>query len=169
MILDVGCGSGFFQDSKEIKNRGFINIDILKPKNKIRNFVLCDCHNLPFKDNIFEKVLFIDVIEHIENPTKTLKELKRVSNNKIIIGTPNSIYFKKILRCYIKGNYKVYFDHVSTYGLPELRNLCSRVKLNIVFEKVSNYRVKEKNIFKILSLFFPYTMKKRQILIECKK
>ena len=123
-ILDVGCGGGFFEDTI---HRGNINIDILKPKQKISNFIQCDTHNLPFRNNIFKKIFIVDVLEHLENPTKCLKELNRVSTKgKIILGTPNGLWLPKIIRCFTKGKYEVYFDHISTWGIAELSQLFLR-------------------------------------------
>ena len=125
--LDIGCGAGFFEDTI---SRGHINIDILKPKQKINNFVLCDAHFLPFSKNIFDKIFIVDVIEHLENPVKVLKELNRVATKgKIILGTPNGLWLPKTIRCFTKGKYEVYFDHISTWGIAELSQLFLRCGL----------------------------------------
>lgn len=127
MILDIGCGSGIWQSVTT--RRGQLNFDILRPKQKINNFILGDAHQLPFKENCFEKTFFIDVVEHVENPVKCLKELKRVtiSSGEIIVGTPNAVWLPKIIRCFIKKEYQVFHEHISTYGIPELSNLLRRV------------------------------------------
>jgi len=95
MILDVGCGH-----LGSHLSRGEINIDVSKPVRVPKNFVLADAHNLPFIDNSFEKVYFYDVIEHVENPSKCLREIHRVlkSGKTVEISTPNPLHWRKFLR-----------------------------------------------------------------------
>lgn len=94
--LDVGCGAN---------PRGDVNCDlfigetphtqktwIINPR-KIKNFVKCDGQHLPFKTSSFELVTSYEVIEHVDNPFQFLKELIRVSYDKIILTTPHR--FKK--------------------------------------------------------------------------
>ena len=166
-ILDVGCGSGIYQDITT--QRGEVNFDIEKPKHKIKRFVLGNAEILPFKNNSFEKSLFIDVIEHVNNPCYCLKELKRVTKHKIIVGTPNAIWLPKILRCFTKGNYEVYSDHIATYGIPELSQLFDRVGFKNYTIKTSNYRMDNLNkIHYTIIKLFPKALQGRQILAEIK-
>ncbi|MCW4008654.1 MAG: class I SAM-dependent methyltransferase [Candidatus Bathyarchaeota archaeon] len=91
MMLDVGCGH-----LSSHLSRANVNIDICKPFKVPENFVLADAHYLPFLDKIFEKVYFYDVIEHVENPTKCLREIYRVLKNggKVEISTPNPLHWR---------------------------------------------------------------------------
>jgi len=95
MILDVGCGH-----LSSHLSRGEINVDINKPVRIPENFILADAHHLPFIDNLFEKVYFYDIIEHVENPSKCLREIHRVLKvgGKIEISTPNPLHWRKFLR-----------------------------------------------------------------------
>ena len=162
--LDVGCGSGQNQQFMHIKHRGNINTDILKPIKPIPDFVQCDAQHLPFKDKTFTRSLFIDVLEHVDNPAQSLKELKRVTENEVVVGTPNAMYFKKVLRSYVKGDYLPYLEHITTWGTPELENLCKHAGFKNVQIKGSDYRVKEKPVYRFLRMFFPQKMRKRQLI-----
>ena len=48
---------------------------------------------MPFNDDCFDKVLLFDVIHHLDEPEKTLREIYRVlkKNGKIIIYEPNKL------------------------------------------------------------------------------
>jgi len=86
MNLNVGCGGGryLFQDL-----HCEVNCDIERPQLKIRNFVLSDGQYLPFNKNIFEETYCYHVIEHVANPIMLLKELIRVTKNKVVIKCPH--------------------------------------------------------------------------------
>lgn len=81
MNLNVGCGGNkyhFFDLKCEV------NCDIQKPKFKIQNFVLSDICNLPFRDKTFQKVYAFNVLEHIGDHNKAIRELNRISNEVLI-------------------------------------------------------------------------------------
>jgi len=101
MILDVGCGVnpkgdincdlGIYSISEHgIKRKDGLFID---PK-KIKNFVRCDAHYLPFSDNSFELVYSSHLIEHLHNPIQFIRECIRVSKNNILITCPHRCNFK---------------------------------------------------------------------------
>jgi len=79
--LNVGCGGNkyAFYDLK-----CEVNSDLQKPKTKISNFVLSDICCLPFKDKAFEKVYAFNVLEHLRDHDKAVKELNRISEEVVI-------------------------------------------------------------------------------------
>jgi len=97
LILDAGCGKGRYIDYFN-KNK-IIAIDISKSsikKIKLLNnknyYLISDATCLPFKNNMFDFILFSEVIEHLDNPYKALVELERVLkvNGTMIISTPSA-------------------------------------------------------------------------------
>ena len=94
MRLDVGCGAfdkgdvncDLFKD--DIGHRTGRK-DILGGKVKAPNFVLCDAQNLPFKFDCFDEVISRHCIEHVDNPFLMLKEMVRVSKDRIIVFCPH--------------------------------------------------------------------------------
>lgn len=165
MILDVGCGAGEFEEGSI--RRGSINIDIRKPKNKPQNFVLCDCQRLPFQADTFSKALIMDVIEHLEKPVDALKELKRVvmPKGKIILGTPNALFFPKVVRTWIKGVYLPHKDHIITFGVPELQNILKRTGFKSFKIEARTYCTDKNNFgFNALSPFLRSELRGRQLV-----
>jgi len=106
MLLDVGCGRGNFvpysNDSSyhgiDISNN---NIEHCKRNHKEKNFEVMDCCDMNYEDNVFDKVICSEVLEHMnyEEIHRTLFELSRVvkSGGKIIITVPNLYYLWGIL------------------------------------------------------------------------
>lgn len=84
-LLDIGCGTGKLMEDLEIFGRVFgvdssaISLDFCR-KRGIKNVSKCRLsqQELPFKDNYFNVITCLDVIEHIENPIDALLEINRV-------------------------------------------------------------------------------------------
>lgn len=93
MKLDVGCGDHPEGDVncdlyiKDIGHRGHKGTHI--NLNRTPNFLVCDAHNLPFKDEAFNEVTCNQVIEHVDNPCQLMSELVRVSSSKINVRCPH--------------------------------------------------------------------------------
>ena len=70
MKLNAGSGVG------KGKNTKYVNIDILKPKKGVQGDIL----HLPFKDNSFDEVKLIHVLEHVlrHQQVPCLREMYRV-------------------------------------------------------------------------------------------
>ncbi len=90
LTLDIGCGYGRFAkllSDKKVsttiicadisKNALKSSIKYLKNRKNIF-FVNADAENLPFKNNIFDLVLCIEVISYTDNPGKVLSQIYRV-------------------------------------------------------------------------------------------
>lgn len=95
-VLDVGCGSGKFllvaPKNHKVTGTEIINQEIKKCREKGLNVIQANLDKkLPFEDNFFDGILMSHVIEHLEKPYQTLKELKRIlkPNGRLVILTPN--------------------------------------------------------------------------------
>lgn len=99
-VLDVGCWSGQIEqlavkDVKEIIgiDPGKDAIDFAKKHVPKANFMVGTIDSLPFKANIFDTALLLEVLEHIPKDTEILglKEINRVlkKGGFILLTTPN--------------------------------------------------------------------------------
>lgn len=99
-VLDIGLGYGFLEKEIKLKkqNVSIYGIDISK-KSVIRarnlygeKFVIGSAKTIPFSDNLFDVVCFLEVLEHIyENESNMVfNEIKRVLKNSgtLIISVP---------------------------------------------------------------------------------
>jgi len=132
-ILDVGCGEGFTLNrlkkqgiGKKLEGIEYLQaaIDLGKktyPDIKITKGTI---YELPYKDNSFDLVLCTEVLEHLEDPQKALKELVRVSNKYLVISVPNEPFF--MLAQLIRGknwsrfgNDIEHINHWNMFGFPK--------------------------------------------------
>lgn len=83
VILDAGCGIGNIT-KKYCRTYSVIGIDeqlsaVQYCKDTCSGrYAQASLDNLPFADNTFDLVLFLDAIEHLQNPISALEELQRV-------------------------------------------------------------------------------------------
>ncbi len=100
-ILDVGCGTGTFNILPIINHLGdadIYGIDISREMIQIASkrfpklkFKVADAHRLPFESDFFDVVISRQVLEHLKEPLRALKEMKRVvkRGGTIIVSTPS--------------------------------------------------------------------------------
>ena len=137
-ILEIGC-SDDYKFLKEIST-DYYGVDYIKPKINIPNFTKQDFNyniKLPFKDNFFDVVIALDVLEHINLRHLIMKELKRVTkpNAIFIISLPNDFSYQAIWQHikgvnWVSGNGSDY-GHKYLYDLEQI-NFYLKKHLNIL-------------------------------------
>ena len=105
-LFDIGAATGFFL--KIAKNRGYSvsgvemsNHAAEKARNSGLNGFSGDIMCMNIKEDVFDVVTMLDVVEHMTDPFKELLEVKRIlkSNGFLIINSPNGQSFlSKILK-----------------------------------------------------------------------
>lgn len=91
MLLDVGSGS-HPHPLAEVTCDLFFNAEFEGgPVQMQENFIICDAHHLPFRDQSFEESNCTHVLEHLNDPRLGFSELKRVSKRGYI-ETPSILY-----------------------------------------------------------------------------
>ena len=96
-VLEIGCGK------IEPPYSDYVGVDLSKEalRQIIRKGVSCvlaDGENLPFQDETFDTVCCHDVLPHDPDPMLLLKEMVRVTRDKVIIISQNFVLNKKSWR-----------------------------------------------------------------------
>jgi ubiquinone/menaquinone biosynthesis C-methylase UbiE len=78
LILDLGCGTGFI--TKGLGNAVGIDssIEMLKLAPKKIRVICADISDLPFKDESFDCVFSLTVLQDVDNLESAINEIKRV-------------------------------------------------------------------------------------------
>ena len=101
-VLDVGCGDGLI-DHLINKQRPMLKIegiDVLLRKQTHISVTKFDGNKIPFEDNSFDVVMFVDVLHHTNDPKALLKEAKRVARQYVVIKdhTMDGLFAETTLR-----------------------------------------------------------------------
>jgi len=108
-ILEIGCGHGDVTQEYIAPNCAWVvAIDITKRFvgeeicNNVK-FLIEDALDLSFRDETFDGVISIDVIEHIRNDTRFIQESLRVlkKGGTLFFTTPNRLRLMSLVRCLI--------------------------------------------------------------------
>ena len=95
-VLDVGCGGGILlkkaKDKKicEVYGVDFSSVAVNVCKKNGLNVIQSKLPDIPYTDNSFDVVICSEVLEHLSEPEKTIKQMLRVlkPNGTFIITVP---------------------------------------------------------------------------------
>jgi len=130
-ILSVGCGTA--EELEVLHNYGdvyAIDIDkeVLKFAKVCKEVKICDVCELDYPDEFFDIICAFDVLEHIEDDEKAVKQIYRVlSKNGVFIFTVPAFNF-------IFSSHDKFLGHKKRYDKKMLKNLLQRFsKLDLFF------------------------------------
>ncbi len=143
-VLEVGVGTGRFS----ILTNQAIGVDIAFPPLKIAKkrgvlAIQARAERLPFKDEIFDCVMFIVTLSFVKDIVKALLEAKRVlkKNGKIIIcevfkeSELGKLYEEK------KKKGHPFYSHAIFYSFSEFKKILENcgLKINSIYGTLVNY------------------------------
>ncbi len=133
-VLEVGCGAG--ESSRKIRESIKKNcfevsdyderyVKLLKSENLDFEVTVESVYSLKRKDKEFDRVIMLEVLEHLENIDLALEELFRVAKKSVIISVPNEplwrilnmFRFKYLLHL---GNTPGHINHFSEKSLKRI-------------------------------------------------
>lgn len=147
VVLDLGCSNGQHIIKTAEKCRKIIGVDYDKLQlkiakaaakdKKIKNtsFLKYDLEKrLPFNSNYFDKVLCLDILEHLNKRKQFLLEVKRVLKLKgmVFIAVPNKNTSWKKLQKKAGLNFYTDPDHKIEYSLSKVKKLFSQAGFKIL-------------------------------------
>lgn len=106
-VLDAGCGTGHFafEIAKRARLCVGVDLNIIEHASELQNrlqslrFVKADLNALPFKNNIFHKMLISSVLQMVEDERGVLKECYRVLRREgiVVLSVPVKYIWLKVL------------------------------------------------------------------------
>jgi 2-polyprenyl-3-methyl-5-hydroxy-6-metoxy-1,4-benzoquinol methylase len=177
-ILDFGCGEGAFSqrliDAGMVVDGCDINTDQIKAG--VTRKITLDLNRSEISDSVSDKydiVIAVEIIEHLENPWKYLKDCISVLKDGgiIVLSTPNISSFPSRLRFFMRGSLIAYekadlaHGHITPLSFIQLENLFSFYNLEILKKghagTIPFFHLSGFSVFSILrntflQLFYPF-------------
>lgn len=119
MIMDVGAGAGKFSLLEEENNGTVVSIDLdnhglirLKLQDDKVNVIQADARNIPLKNEVFEAIFMVEVLDYIPEAEKVFEECYRTLkyNGHFVFSFGNKSSIKQKLRK-LRGK-----SYTHTYG-----------------------------------------------------
>ena len=162
VLLDIGCGDGVITAEyidKKIYGFDISSKRIARIRKRVKGiFFVHDAEKkLKFKNNMFDIVVAVNIIEYIYNIENLIREIKRVlkSEGILIFSFPN----KYIIRNFLKKD-NVFFRR---YSKQEIRKLL--IKFNFKIIKIEKIGLGLPHILFLKNLQFLKNIIPRQYLI----
>jgi len=177
VLLDAPAGGGTLSD--KVRNRGgqIYSLDISPDSLRKNNGIQADLNSgLPFKKDIFDIILCVEGIEHLENPSALLREFVRVLNNggTLILTTPNILNIRSRIKFALTGclfwfgEYAIErYGHITPLSIYQLKHLCRVNNLEVAgiyINKTSFWMKLLSPVFMITGIMFKEKYNQADIL-----
>lgn len=83
VIADIGCGTASNLLSLDCNERigldiSHVNLSIARERNSKLTLVQADAEHIPFREQVFDAVLIVDLLHHVPNPRKVVEEVSKI-------------------------------------------------------------------------------------------
>lgn len=142
-VLDVGCGEGFILNKLRKENIGSLwegidyskdAIEIGKKIHPYLNLKQESIYDSKYRDNSFDLVICTEVLEHLEDPSKALKEVLKISKKFVLLSVPNEPLF--LLSNFTQWGKDIgHINHWSFFGFEKFVKENAGVEFKIIARK----------------------------------
>jgi len=147
-VLDVGCGEGFGLKRIKADNIGHYYegldnspeaIKLGRQLNPTFKFTRGSIYQLPYQNNSFDLILCNEVLEHLTEPGKALKEIVRVGQKHYLFSVPNEPWFRIANLLRLKNLSRLGNDpeHIQNWSKKKFVNLLKKIGLKPVKVKLA--------------------------------
>lgn len=137
--LDAGCGPGTNIALLQTFCTNVVAADMASEAGEFVKkrfnipFIACDVQKLPVKKNLFDIILALDIIEHLENPDDAITLMEEsLKRDGILVVTVPAFQF-------LWGTHDVLMWHKRRYRIPELLKKIKKTGIEILFCSYFNF------------------------------
>lgn len=147
-ILDVGCGDGTLSCYITDKFRKIYGAEIAKDaanfaqRQEVFPSIMDVNMSLSYKDNTFDAITCLEVVEHLLNPCHLLSEMYRIlrPNGQLVLTTPNIRNFRNLYQLIFKGTFPHTSPDTFVWGGGHLHYF-TRKDMNTLLKEVGFKRI----------------------------
>ncbi len=148
IVLDYGCGSSrqVFDFANYFKSKIIFGLDFdldpliissqMAEESGYNNifFVQYSSENIPFKDNVFDIVSAHQVLEHLSDPERAVREISKKMKKRALFEAdfPNGHSLGEIMRCVFHKIIKKNNPHVSRINLKRANKMFTSAHLEVI-------------------------------------
>lgn len=151
-VLDIGCGDGkidkLIMQKKDVDIYG---VDVLVRGTTYISVQEYDGERLPYEDNSFDTIIFIDVLHHIKTPFTIMQEAARVAKSNIIIKD----HFKKGILAYSTLKFMDYVGNAH-YGVNLPYNYMTEIEWEQLFNQLNLTVAQRKESYQTNLHLYPF-------------
>lgn len=135
-LLDIGCGEGIVLD--RIRRRFpcatmGLDLDPFRVGTATEtlgrtDLLIGDCQSLPFRNEAFDLVLMLELLEHVGQPQLALEEALRVTRRYLLASVPREPWWRlgNMARLKYLRNWGNTPEHINHWTLPDFKDLISK-------------------------------------------
>jgi SAM-dependent methyltransferase len=139
-ILDIGCGSGAYV-LRFADQRTIYGVDLVAYptwKERPERFAVCTADHLPFADGSVDTVLSFEVLEHLPDPGRALREYYRVARHNVILTVPNCSITDGMRRSNLLFSHWADRSHVNFFDLDGICRQVAQAGFRITESRLTN-------------------------------
>ncbi len=136
-VLEVGCGEGVVIDFLSTRVPGTrvdgVELDAAAlGRGRTRcpgaSLLQADAYELPFRSRSYDLVVCLEVLEHLPDPLRALREIRRVSRGGCLLSVPHEPFFRlgNALRGKNLARLGNPVDHVQHWGARDFAAFCGQ-------------------------------------------
>ena len=138
-ILDLGCGFGAYSGALQHNGHTCVGCDI--NFGYLREAVATGLPAvnvdsvLPFRDRSFDTVLIFEVLEHVTDIERILREAFRVARKNVLITVPNAENIEQMKANDVTYAHMLSSDHLNFFDSDSLETLLRRYSKQVSIER----------------------------------
>ncbi|MCC6138415.1 MAG: methyltransferase domain-containing protein [Bdellovibrionaceae bacterium] len=132
-ILDVGAGVGdFIRLMQKKTNCKLYGVDLMHSQVPGVEWYVQDLNrNLQFQNEKFHAITCLEVLEHVENPRKLVREIFRVlkPGGHLVLSTPNNHSWRAIISYIFREHFVAFTEssypaHITAINKADIQRMC---------------------------------------------
>jgi len=128
--LDIGTGCGFYAQALQHLGYRVVGVDLCPQAVAGFPLVQARLSSLPFTRS-FDTVVAFDVLEHEEDETRALTELRRLTRRRLLLSVPNADH-ERLLPYNLTYKHQTDKTHRREYHVDELQDKLENVGFRIL-------------------------------------